>query len=174
MGTLSRVAGEAVRLDEVQPAPVPGIAIGNDVVIVRRDGRFEEDALTMVDLDIVAQFAPIPIDMARGSVLIEIVVSKAHIDRKMNAARTHALLVALAELLQLGAFAGKHGLTAAVIGQIAPQHEPERRPDRPAGACKAARLPLYLRRPRLACQPVEGCDVVEKVPIRLAFFLAFR
>ena len=163
-----------MRLHQVQPAPVPGIAVRADVVAVGRHRRLEEHALPVVELDVVAELAAIPVDMAGRPVLVEVVVAEPRIDRHGHAVRRQAALVALAELLQLRAFARQRGLAAAIVGHVAAHHQAERRGDRRAGAGQATgRAPDPLR-PDLLRDAVERRHVTQKVGVGLAFLLAGR
>src|SRR5690606_9797411 len=116
---LALVSAETMELDEMQATPIPGIAVGFSVVIACRNRWLEKDTGPVVDLDIVAQLTTIPVDVRRRSVLVEIMIAQTGIDREMHAIVSYALLVAMAELQELGAFAGHGDLAASVIRHVA-------------------------------------------------------
>src|ERR1700752_2897807 len=112
----------------------------------------------MVDLDIVAHLATIPVDMRPRAVLVEIVVAQPDIDRHMHPIWSDALLVALAELEKLRALAGLGDLAAAVIGHVASDDEAERLADAPRRA-QAGGHATDFGRPFLVADAVECSDV---------------
>ncbi len=171
-GAVTGIAGKAMRLHKMQPAPVPGIAIGIDVIAVGRHRRLEEHAGAVIDLDVVAQFPPIPVDVTRRPVLVEIVVAQPRIDRKVDAVRPNALLVALGKLQQLRAFARQRHLAAAVVGHVAADNNAERGPDLLPGKTQPGRRAADLGRPDLIIDAVQGRDVAQQVGVGLAFLPA--
>ena len=95
------VTREAVRLDQMESTPVPRVTVGRYVVIGHWHWRLEKYRRAVIELDIIPQFSPIPIDLRRWAVLIQVVVAKTGINRKMDTVGTDTLLVALAELAKL-------------------------------------------------------------------------
>ncbi len=172
--TLVPVAGEAVRLHQVQAAPIPGIVVRGEVIVAGRHERLEDHARAVVELDIVAQFAPVPVDLLRRAVLVEVVVAEADIDGKMDPVGARPLLVAMAELQELRAFAGKHDLAAAVVGHVAADHHAQRLADPGAGGGEARRRAVDLARPAHFGQPVDRRDVAAQICVGLAFRRAMR
>ncbi len=126
----------------------------------------------MVDLDIVAHFAPVPVDMVPRAVLVEIMVAEPDIDRHVHAIRTDALLVALAELQKLRALAGLGDLAAAIVGHVAADDEAERRADARAGRTQAGGDAVDFDRPFLVAEAVQRRNVAQQRGVGLAFQLA--
>ena len=171
---LAGVAGELVGLDQMNPAPVPGVVVGGHVIARDRHRRLEEHAAAMIELDIVAQLAAVPVDMRRRAVLVEVVVAEAAVDREMHAVRAGALLVALAELPELRAFARHRHLPAAVVGHVPADHDAERRGYPGPGADQPGRHPPDLVRPDVGRHVVDPGDVAEQIGVGLALLRAVR
>lgn len=110
---------------------------------------------SVVDLDIVAQLTTIPVDMRRRPVLIEVVIAQTGIDRKVHAIFPDALLVAMAELQKLRAFAGHGDLSAPVIRHVAAEDKSRRNRDWRACAGKFRCPSVDFRRPLVFRYPVQ-------------------
>jgi hypothetical protein len=128
----------------------------------------------MLELDIVAQLAPVPVDMRRRTVLVEIVIAEAGIHGKVDAVRTCSFLVALAELEELPTFFRHRDLAAAVVGHVAADHQAGGLADRGAGRGEAARRAGDLARPAHFGQPVQCGYVAPEALVGLAFGRAMR
>jgi hypothetical protein len=161
-----------MKLDKMQAAPIPGIAVGFRIVVARRYRWLEKHPRSMVDLDIVAQLTTIPVDMRRRPVLIEVVIAQTGIDRKVHAIFPDALLVAMAELQKLRAFAGHGDLSAPVIRHVAAEDKSRRDRDWRACAGKFRCPSVGFRRPLVFRYPVQRGNVATQVLVRLPFFTA--
>ena len=158
----------------MQATPVPGIVVGIGVVISDGHGRLVEHGGAMVQLDIVAQFTPVPVGMRRNAILIEIMIAEAVIDGIVHPVRPGALLVAAGELLELPSLPRHLHLPAAVIRHIAAEHEAERCRDPRTGAGEARGPAADLNRPGEIADRIQHRHMAQQRRIRLALCGAIR
>lgn len=128
----------------------------------------------MIEFDIVAQFAAIPVDMRRRPILVEVVIAEPDKDGHVNTVAPRPFLITTGELLQLPALARLAHLTAAVVGKVAAKHQAERLADLPSGARKTARLVRDRFRPTHGMHRVEHRHVAQQVGVGLALRRAVR
>ena len=99
------IAHAAVGLHQMQPAPIPGVAVALVIIAGDRHRRLVVGGPHVIGFNVATELFAIPVEGSGRAILVEVVVAEPEIRGKAYAVAARGLPVVLAELDELPAIA---------------------------------------------------------------------